>query len=99
MTAHFPRRRRIGRAPAILMVAGFRESVGTDTADPRFVQLVGELSLPSERFRHLWARYDVQIREGTPALIRHPQAGDLTLSREKLTIGGTEGQLRGGVHR
>ena len=75
------------------MVAGFRESVGTDTADPRFVQLVGELSLSSERFRQLWARHDVQIREGTPALIRHPQVGDLTLSREKLTIGGTEGQL------
>lgn len=75
------------------MVAGFRESVGTDTDDPRFVQLVGELSLSSERFRQLWARHDVQILEGRPALIRHPQVGDLTLSREKLTIGGTEGQL------
>lgn len=26
------------------MVAGFRESVGTDTDDPRFIELVGELS-------------------------------------------------------
>jgi hypothetical protein len=75
------------------MVAGFRESVGTDTDDPRFVQLVGELSLSSERFRQLWARHDVQVREGMPALIRHPQVGDLTVSREKLAIGGTEGQL------
>ena len=75
------------------VVAGFRESVGTDTEDPRFVQLVGELSLSSERFRQLWARHDVQIREGMPARIRHPQVGDLTLSREKLAIGGTEGQL------
>jgi transcriptional regulator with XRE-family HTH domain len=75
------------------LVAGFRESVGTDTDDPRFVQLVGELSLSSERFRRLWARHDVQTREGRPARIHHPQVGDLTLSREKLAIGGAEGQL------
>jgi len=75
------------------MVAGFRESVGTDADDPRFVQLVGELSLSSERFRQLWARHDVQTREGMPTLIRHPQVGDLTVSREKLAIGGTDGQL------
>ena len=75
------------------LVAGFRESVGTDTDDPRFVQLVGELSLSSERFRQLWARHDVRTREGMPTLIRHPQVGDLTLSREKLAIGGAEGQL------
>src|ERR1035441_9167880 len=75
------------------MVAGFRESVGTDADDPGFVQLVGELSLSSERFRQLWARHDVQTREGMPTLIRHPQVGDLTVSREKLAIGGTDGQL------
>jgi transcriptional regulator with XRE-family HTH domain len=75
------------------MVAGFRESVGTDTDDPRFVQLVGELSLSSERFRQLWARHDVQTRAGMLTRIRHPQVGDLTMSREKLAIGGTEGQL------
>jgi transcriptional regulator with XRE-family HTH domain len=75
------------------LVAGFRESVGTDADDPRFVQLVGELSLSSERFRRLWARHDVQAREGMPTRIHHPQVGDLTLSREKLAIGGSEGQL------
>jgi transcriptional regulator with XRE-family HTH domain len=75
------------------LVAGFRESVGTDADDPRFVQLVGELSLSSEQFRQLWARHDVQSREGMPTRIHHPQVGDLTLSREKLAIGGAEGQL------
>ncbi len=75
------------------LVAGFRESVGTDADDPRFVQLVGELSLSSERFRQLWARHDVQTREGRPARMHHPQVGDLTVSREKLAIGGAEGQL------
>jgi transcriptional regulator with XRE-family HTH domain len=75
------------------LVAGFRESVGTDADDPGFVQLVGELSLSSERFRQLWARHDVHTREGMPARIHHPQVGDLTLSREKLAIGGAEGQM------
>src|SRR5882757_5530016 len=75
------------------LVAGFRESVGSDTDDPRFIQLVGELSLSSEQFRRLWARHDVQAREGMPARVHHPQVGDLALNREKLAIGGTEGQL------
>ncbi|MFF1878341.1 helix-turn-helix domain-containing protein [Leifsonia sp. NPDC058230] len=75
------------------LVAGFRTSVGTDTKDPGFVQLVGELSLESERFRQLWARHDVQSHEGAPVLIHHPEVGDLRLRREKLAIGGTDGQL------
>jgi transcriptional regulator with XRE-family HTH domain len=75
------------------LVASFRESVGSDTDDPRFVQLVGELSLSSERFRQLWARHDVRSCEGMPTRIQHPQVGDLTLSREKLAIGGAKGQL------
>jgi len=75
------------------LVAGFRESVGTDTGDPRFVELVGELSLSSEQFRRLWARHDVQPREGMPTCIDHPQVGELTVSREKLAIGGAEGQM------
>ncbi len=75
------------------LVAGFRESVGSDAANPRVVQLVDELSLSSERFRHLWARHDIQSLEGMPTRIHHPQVGDLTLSREKLAIGGAEGQI------
>ena len=75
------------------LVAGFRESVGTDTDDPRFIELVGELSLADDRFRTLWARHDVQIREGASVTLDHPQVGELTLNREKLGIGGAAGQL------
>ncbi len=35
------------------LVAGFRESVGADIDDPRAIELVGELSLASPRFRQL----------------------------------------------
>lgn len=75
------------------MVASFRGSVGTDTGDPRFVQLVGELAVGSEMFRRLWARHDVRAREGAPIRMSHPQVGELLLRREKLAVGGTDGQL------
>src|SRR5215472_3535273 len=75
------------------MVASFRASLGTDIGDPRIAQLVGELSLGSERFRQLWARHDVKALAGAPARIRHPQVGMLELRREKLPIGESGGQL------
>ncbi|QFY05372.1 helix-turn-helix domain-containing protein [Nonomuraea phyllanthi] len=74
------------------MVAGFRESVGTDTDDPRVIELVGELSLASPRFSRLWARHDVVACEGAPKRIDHPQVGALRLNRERLGVGGAEGQ-------
>ncbi|MFI7617528.1 helix-turn-helix domain-containing protein [Nonomuraea terrae] len=74
------------------MVAGFRESVGTDTDDPRFVELVGELSLASPRFSRLWARHDVLACEGASKHLDHPQVGGLRLNRERLGVGGTAGQ-------
>ncbi|MFI6792019.1 helix-turn-helix domain-containing protein [Nonomuraea sp. NPDC050383] len=74
------------------MVAGFRESVGTDTDDPRFIELVGELALASPRFSRLWARHDVNTCEGTPKRIDHPQVGGLWLNRERLGVSGATGQ-------
>jgi transcriptional regulator with XRE-family HTH domain len=78
------------RAAAVL-VAGFRKSVGTDTGDPRFVELVGELSLVSPLFRRLWARHDVYPRVGAAMQFTHPQVGELCLYREKLLVSGTDG--------
>lgn len=75
------------------LVAGFRSSVGTEVSDPRAVQLVGELSLASDPFRRLWARHDIHVRAGGETVVRHPELGELSLRREKLTIGGTDGQL------
>ncbi|MFI6494619.1 helix-turn-helix domain-containing protein [Streptomyces sp. NPDC050564] len=75
------------------LVAGFRQSVGTDTDDPRFIELVGELSLASDRFRQLWARHDVHASEGASVTLDHPQVGELTLNRGKLAISGSVGLL------
>src|SRR3984957_1804471 len=43
-------------------VPHLRSIAGADTGDSRLVELVGELSLRSERFRTLWARQDVKHR-------------------------------------
>ncbi|CAM5408024.1 hypothetical protein SALBM311S_04486 [Streptomyces alboniger] len=41
---------------AASFVAALRTTIGDDTDNPRFVELVGELALSSQRFRILWAR-------------------------------------------
>lgn len=75
------------------VVAQLRAAVGSDTDDPRLAQLVGELSLKSERFRRLWARHDVRRWESATTRLMHPQVGELHLRREKLAIAGPEGLL------
>ncbi|MFG2059762.1 helix-turn-helix domain-containing protein [Micromonospora sp. NPDC048930] len=79
---------------AAALVASFRSAVGTDTDDPRCVELVGELSLASPLFRQLWARHDVRPREGAVMVpFLHPQVGLLRLNRQKLHISGSDGLM------
>lgn len=75
------------------LVAGFRRSVGGDTSDARVIELVGELSLQSDRFRQVWARNDVQPHQSWPITMNHPLVGQLTLNREKLVLGDTAESL------
>jgi transcriptional regulator with XRE-family HTH domain len=72
-------------------IANLRQAVGTDVDDPRFIELTGELSLASPRFRQLWARHEVRGQRGTPIRFDHPQVGEMTLNRERLDINGTQG--------
>lgn len=68
-------------------VAAFRRSLGDAEDDPRAIELVGELSLASARFRSLWARHDVRRLEGGTASLDHPVVGPLRLHRDKLPVG------------
>jgi transcriptional regulator with XRE-family HTH domain len=72
-------------------VPHLRSTAGADT-DPRLVELVGELSLRSERFRTLWARQDVKHRTTGTSLFNHPQVGLLELNYERLLIPGSDMQ-------
>jgi transcriptional regulator with XRE-family HTH domain len=67
-------------------IAAFRKSIGDDIDNPRFVELVGELALSSERFRTLWARHDVRGLEGGTTTVNHPVVGELHLHRDKLPV-------------
>ena len=69
-------------------VPHLRSIVGADIDDPRLVELVGELSLRSERFRTLWARQDVKHKTTGTSLFNHPQVGPLELNYERLLIPG-----------
>jgi len=68
-------------------VGAFRRSIGDSADDPRIVELVGELSLASARFRALWARHDVRRLPGGTTSVHHPVVGDLHLHRDKLPVG------------
>jgi transcriptional regulator with XRE-family HTH domain len=74
-------------------VAGLRSLAGPDLDDPQLNELVGELSLRSDRFRQLWARHDVRTRIGGTSRMLHPVVGPLELRHEKFTVNGTHGQI------
>ncbi|MFD7155952.1 helix-turn-helix domain-containing protein [Kribbella sp. NPDC059898] len=71
-------------------VAVLRAELGPNVDDPRLKELVGDLSVRSERFRQLWARHEVRPRRGRLSRLTHPEVGDLDLRSDKLTVGGTD---------
>jgi transcriptional regulator with XRE-family HTH domain len=75
------------------LVANLRQAVGTDVDDPRFIELTGELTLASPRFRQLWARHEVRGQTGGVLRFDHPQVGALTLNRERMSIAGANGLM------
>jgi transcriptional regulator with XRE-family HTH domain len=81
-----------------ITVASLRALVGPDVNDPRLNELVGELSVRSERFRKLWARHDARLKRSGTIRIDHPEVGPLELSYEKLSIPDTDRQALGIFH-
>jgi transcriptional regulator with XRE-family HTH domain len=79
-------------------VAALRASVGPDLDDPHLTDLVGELSLKSEKFRTLWARHDVREKTHGTKRFMHPQVGELVLRYESFAVAGNPGQLLAVYH-
>jgi transcriptional regulator with XRE-family HTH domain len=75
------------------LIANLRQAVGNDVDDPRFIELTGELSLASPRFRQLWARHEVRGQTGGVMRFNHPQVGELSLNRERMSIAGANGLM------
>ncbi|MFF1418914.1 helix-turn-helix domain-containing protein [Streptomyces sp. NPDC058280] len=74
-------------------VAYLRSVIGGAVDDPQLTELIGELSLRSERFRTLWARQDVRQKTSGVTRLLHPQVGSLDLHYEKLALPGAPGQM------
>ena len=70
-----------------------RALAGPDIDDPRLVELVGELSVRSDRFRRLWARHDIRAAARPVRTFNHPLVGAIELWAEWLAIAGADGQL------
>jgi transcriptional regulator with XRE-family HTH domain len=78
---------------AHIAVARLRALAGPDIDDPRLVELVGELSVRSDRFRRLWARHDIRAAAVPVRTFNHPLVGSIELRAEWLAITGADGQL------
>jgi transcription regulator MmyB-like protein len=79
-------------------VAALRASVGPDLDDPHLTDLVGELSLKSERFRSLLARHDVREKTHGTKRFADPQVGELVLRYESFAVAGNPGQVLAVYH-
>jgi transcriptional regulator with XRE-family HTH domain len=74
-----------------LVVGGLRELSAVDPDDPQLLALIAELSGRSERFKQLWDQADVGYTNGVNHM-RHPDVGDVYLTRTKLDLPQSEGK-------
>lgn len=74
-------------------VAMLRLHAGRHPEDKALSDLVGELSVHSEQFRHWWVRHDVRAHSSGSKSFHHPIAGDLTVAFESLAILGDSQQM------
>jgi hypothetical protein len=74
-----------------LTVRDLRQGSADDPDDPRLLALISELSSASERFRQLWEQADVGYPQGISHM-RHPEVGDLYLTRTQLDLAQSPGQ-------
>jgi transcriptional regulator with XRE-family HTH domain len=65
-------------------VSSLRAILSLEAAEPELLEMIGELSIASDRFRTLWARRDVRARTSGYSRFDHPLAGPLELRYEKL---------------
>ncbi|MFI6167880.1 hypothetical protein ACIBCN_13955 [Nocardia sp. NPDC051052] len=60
-------------------VATLRAAAGPRPHRPQMIELIGELSLRSDKFRQLWARHGIHRKGSAVKHFHHPVAGKLTL--------------------
>ncbi|WP_457965144.1 helix-turn-helix transcriptional regulator [Arthrobacter sp. D1-29] len=81
------------KAVAAEAAGALRVDVGRHPNDPQANQLVGELAVHSEHFRHWWAGHKVATRSAGTVRLHHPAVGDLELNFENLVLPDDPDQL------
>ena len=67
-------------------VGALRADIGRHPNDAQANQLVGELAVRSEDFRHWWAGHRVAAASAGTVRLHHPLVGDLELNVENLSL-------------
>jgi transcriptional regulator with XRE-family HTH domain len=67
-------------------VGTLRADIGRHPNDAQANQLVGELAVQSEHFRHWWAGHRVAAASAGTVRLHHPVVGDLELNVENLSL-------------
>lgn len=80
------------RQKARATVEDLRMTAARHPDDPRFAELVGDLTLHSPEFATLWAAQDVRPCLRQTREFRHPLVGSLTLANELLDLTYDDGQ-------
>lgn len=73
------------------VVAFLHAEAGRDPFSKELQDLVGELSLRSDRFRELWAQQDVKLHRAGTKHLRHPLVGEMVLDYEAFEIPASPG--------
>jgi hypothetical protein len=73
-------------AAARTTLSQFRVAAGQQPADPRFAELVAALSAASPQFRAWWAEYPERYFQPAKIVLRHPEAGPITLEMFQLRL-------------
>jgi transcriptional regulator with XRE-family HTH domain len=68
------------------VLARFRTAAGRHPDDPRFLELVDELSRHSPLVRQWWARHDVLANSNGTKRLCHPRTGPMTLDHTVLQV-------------
>jgi transcriptional regulator with XRE-family HTH domain len=71
--------------------ATLRLEAGRNPHDKALIELVGELSTRSERFRRRWASQDVKFHPSGSKRVRHPAVGQLDLDSESMQLSSAPG--------
>ncbi len=71
--------------------AMLRLEAGRNPHDQALIELVGELSTQSERFRQRWASHDVKFHRSGRKRLRHPAVGQLDLDFESMELASAPG--------